>query len=206
MPCCTIHKTKAKELEYFIVTATEKYIELYNKHSKGQEKYANLYLAWLNYITSFTCRSQQLLSSLCLLFLLLGGYDSPIQTKTQRTVIACILHSVQDGVQSQMAAKIEAMGEGVETSSLELAGDDTALFRISGWALKSIIDATKKNNPDANSDAQQELALLSSIKRPNTDKNTLPLGVQYLDRGGLTFMNSSLLPWLHEIEASMKFF
>ena len=59
----------------------------------------------------------------------------------QRIVIACILHSVQEGMQSQMAAEIETIE--VEPSVSELLGDDTALYRISGWALKSIIDTTK---------------------------------------------------------------
>ena len=35
------------------------------------------------------------------------GYGSAIQPETQQTVIACILHDIQEGMQYQMAAKIE---------------------------------------------------------------------------------------------------
>ena len=41
-----------------------------------------------------------------------------------------------------MSAKIEEIES--EPSASELPGDDTALYRISGWALKSIIDLTTK--------------------------------------------------------------
>ena len=104
-----------------------------------------------------------------------------------------------------MAAEIETIE--VEPSVSELPGDDTALYRISGWALKSTIDLTTKlQQAEVKQELQQQLVLLQSLKRPNTNKYTLPLGAQYLDRSGLTFMHSSLLPWLHAVEASMKVF
>lgn len=53
-------------------------------------------------------------------------------------------------------------------------------------------------------EVQHQLDLLNSLKRPNNSKDTLPPGAQYLDRGGLTFMQPSLLPWLHVVEESMK--
>ena len=54
-----------KELECFVYSAIDEYSTFYDQHSKEKEKYANLYLTWLNYITSFTCRSQQSLVTLC---------------------------------------------------------------------------------------------------------------------------------------------
>ena len=195
-----------KEFEHFVYSAADKYIIFFDQHSKGKEKYANLYLTWLKYITSFTCRSKQSLVTLCTLSLLLGGYGSAIQPETQRTVIASILHGVQEGMQCQMAAKIEEVES--EPSMSELPGDDTALYRISGWALKSAIDLTRKafKQENAREEVQHQLHLLNSLKRPNASKGTLPSGAQYLDRGGLTFMQPSLLPWLHAVEDSMKMY
>ena len=63
-----------KELEHFVYSAADKYIIFFYQHSKGKEKYANLYLTWLKYITTFTCRSKQSLVTLCTLSLLLVGY------------------------------------------------------------------------------------------------------------------------------------
>ena len=98
------HLQDTKQLEHFVYSAADKYISFFDQYSKGKEKYTNLYLTWLKYISSFTCRSQQ---SLATLSLLLGGHGSAIRPETQRTVIACILHGVQEGMQSQMANKIE---------------------------------------------------------------------------------------------------
>ena len=60
-----------KKLKDFISSAADKYIDYFDEHSKGKENYANLYLAWLDYIRSFTCRSQQTLATLCSLTILL---------------------------------------------------------------------------------------------------------------------------------------
>ena len=116
-----------------------------------------------------------------------------------------LLHAVQDAVQSQMAAHIET----IETDAMvpEIPSDDTALYRISGWALKSAIDSRKeklKKGACKATQVQQELDLLLALQCSKTAKSSLPPGVQYLDRGGLTFMHSSLLPWMHAAEQSMK--
>lgn len=71
-----------EELKHFILSAADMYMTFYDQHSKGKEKYANLYLTWLNYIRSFTCRTEQSLATLCTLSLLLGGYGSTIQPGT----------------------------------------------------------------------------------------------------------------------------
>ena len=93
-----------EKLNSFIHTAAEKYISLYDQYSKGKEKYANLYLAWLDYIRSFTCKSQQTLTTLATVAVILAKHGSATSTETQRTVFASILHAVQEGMQSQMAA------------------------------------------------------------------------------------------------------
>ena len=125
------------ELKNFIHSAIDKFISLFEQNSKGKEKYANLYLAWLDYIRTFMCRSKQTLATLATMALLRGNHalGTCISSATQRTVIAGILHAVQDGIQSQMATKIETLE--AECSVTELPADDTALYRISGWAQKN---------------------------------------------------------------------
>ena len=51
---------------------------------------------------------------------------------------------------------------------------------------------------------EEQLQLLLALKTPNEQKTYFPRGVQYLDRGGLTFIHSSLLSWLQKVEASVK--
>ena len=76
---------------------------------------------------------------------------------------------------------------------------------ISGWALKSCIDNCKKESKKRKAPcAQEQLQLLLALKLGNDEKSTLPVGVQYLDRGGMTFCKPNLLPWLRKVEASVK--
>lgn len=184
-------------------------MHLYKEHSKGVEKYANLYLSWLNYISSFTCKSHSTLKSLCWRMILLNKQDAPVQLQTQRTVIACILHCVQDGLQSQIANILESRLPEVGSSttshdhSCSYAADDTGLYRISGWALIDVTDNHLKQSSNK-PDIKRQLDLLHSLKRADSKTdNTLPLGVQYLNRGGLTFMHAALLPWLQSVESSI---
>ena len=188
-------------LEGFVYSAVDKYVSLHEVNSKGKDKYANLYLAWLDYIRCFTCWTKQTLASLASLALLFGNNLTALP-ETKRTIVAAILHATQEGIQSQMAAKIELE---VAPCVSELYADNTALYRISGWALKSCIDNVRKKLKLSNTDTHvQQLHLLLLLKRPNSTKDSLPLGAQYLDRGGLTFVQPHLLPWLNAVEASMK--
>ena len=193
------------ELNSFVQSAADDYICFYDQHSKGKEKYANLYLTWLKYISSFTCKSQQSLATLCRLTLLFGTGGGAFKQQTKRTMVASILHAVQEGIQSQMASVIATFETDPVSSQAPSANDDTALYRISGWALKSTIDNVTKVTKDdtTNRGAKDQLDLLLSLKRHKDDKQFLPPGARYLDRGGLTFMHSSLLPWLQAVEASI---
>ena len=120
----------------------------------------------------------------------------------QSTVLASILHAVQEEIQLQMANHIESLTEGPALTT-EKPSDHTALYRISGWALKSAIDYRTKYKTVKSED---ELQLLKALKRSQVSKITIPAGAQYLDRGGLTFMKPEFLPWICEIEESIKNF
>ena len=194
----------SKELKTFILSAIKKFLLLLERHSKGKEKYSHLYLAWLDYMRTYTCRSQHTLSALATMALL-GRPE--ISFDIQRTVIASILHAVQEGIQSQMSCKIEALNS-EPLGTTELPADETALYHVSGWALKSCIDNTKKCLKQKKTcfELKQQLDLLLALKRPNSDKESLPKGAQYVDRGGLTFVHSWLLPWLNQVEESVKTF
>ena len=98
-----------------------------------------------------------------------------------------------------------------DNQSLELApekvSDDTACYRISGWAVKSAIDHRQKDIKYGRRNkalVEDEIKLLTALKRPQELIINLPTGAQYMDRGGLTFVHSNLLPWLHAVESSIK--
>ena len=94
-------------------------------NGKGKDKYANLYIAWLDYICSFTCPQKQTLASIANLAILKG--DADVSFNTKRTVTAALLHAVQDGLQIQIAQKIEHLnkeGDSSITVLVELPADD----------------------------------------------------------------------------------
>ena len=78
-------------LKGFIYSAIDKYVSLYYEvNSKGKDKYANLYLAWLDYIRGFTCWTKQTLASLASLALLFGK-NSTALPETKKTIVAAVL-------------------------------------------------------------------------------------------------------------------
>ena len=71
-----------------------------------------------------------------------------VPDSVQAIVLASILHAVQQEVNAQMATHIESLTEEQPTTFIEKSSDETALYRISGWAIKSAIDyrSKKKGN------------------------------------------------------------
>ena len=86
-------------------------------------------------------------------------------------MIVAILHAVQDGIQKHIANKIEHLSMECDSTvaSVEFPADDTALYRLSGWALKCCIencekDYEKKKMPHT----QEQLQLLLALTRGST--------------------------------------
>lgn len=183
----------------FITKNIDHYLELYLKHSKGKDKYANLYIDWMKVMTSYTCKSQQTVATVAELGLL------ATKNEVNTTVIASVLHALQEGVQIEMSKCIETL----HTVSVpdDFLSDDTGLYRISGWALKSSIDHKRGDlkNGRGNMDiTKKEIEILTALKCTMDEKGKLPLGTQIMDRGGLTYIKPKLLSWVRAVEVSMK--
>ena len=56
--------------------------------------------------------------------------------------------------------------------------DEVSLHRMGGFALFSCINGSNKG----------ELRFLTALRLPQAEKETLPLNLKVLDKGGLTFM------------------
>ena len=98
-----------------------------------------------------------------------------------------------------MAAKIEQLE--VAPCVSELHADDTALYRISGWALKSCIDNVKKTIKYRHTCPTTRLFVVTKTQFYQGFPTT---GSSILGSWGLTFVQPHLLPWLNAVEASMK--
>ena len=117
-----------------------------------------------------------------------------------------IMSTVYNGAAQQMAKEIEqTMGTGTE-DPCPSSSDDVALHRICGWALKSVTDILTQQSKQEVKDKvslNEKLELIRALKLPSDEKCNLPDALQYLDRGGLTFMKLDLLQWMRSIEDRM---
>ena len=141
--------SNTKELTKFIEHLADKYLLLY-------EQYSNL--AWLDTIRSYTCKSERTQTTRGEWAPVLAKHDSTVSESTQATVLASILHAVQEEIQSQMATHIQK-------------NHKPLLYRISGWAIKSAIDYRLKKK-DKKIDIVDELLLLKELKRSKASKST----------------------------------
>lgn len=128
----------SKELKAFILSAFKKFLLFLERHSKGKEIFslipslarlhAYFYMSFATY-SLCTCHD--------------GITKTKIWFEIQRTVIVSILHVVEEGIQSKMSCNIEALNS-EPLGKTELPVDEAALYRVSGWALKSCVDNTEK--------------------------------------------------------------
>ncbi len=76
-----------------------------------------------------------------------------------------------------MAACIQGL-ESEFTHIGESVSDDTALYRISGWAVKSVIQHRQNALRKASkaTETKEKLQLLTALKCTQASKSTLPIG------------------------------
>lgn len=189
-----------QQLEPLITYTVDRYLKLYETCSSTGDPDAELFLKWLDIMRSLTCDDLKTDETRKLLQ---GIHDNcDVSKATKQSLTAIILNAIYLELRQQMADEVEQVSieRHVQTTETELAlpSDDVSLHRICGWALKSTIDHFTKL-----SKATKELELARSLKLPLTDKHLLPKPVQYLDRGGLTFLRLSLCPWMKALELKL---
>ena len=92
----------------------------------------------------------------------------------------------------------------LEPCHLHKPSDNVAMHRLCGWALFSVIDHLKTQVKKSNKPSYvEQLTFANILKLASNDKHLLPPPVQYLDRGGMTFLRGELWPWMHKVEQKM---
>ena len=194
-----------EKIKSLVHSAVIKYLTLYKDCGQIKDKAAALYMKWLQYERTLVCKSMKTSESILDMYKESVG---DVNEETIRTVVTLIMNTVYKGVVKQMADKIEHTFSTYTTTkdgSSTSPSDDVALHRICGWALKSVINKVTEQSKQQSSDQQvtDTLELLKALKLPNNEKIHLPDALQYLDRGGLTFMLDTFLPWMRTLEERM---
>ncbi len=190
-----------EKIGVLVQSAVTKLLTLCDECGSGSSKSTRLYLNWLDYERSLVCKTKKTEG------MVVVGLDHDASEDTKRTVITLIMNTVFQYVSQQMANEIEKLSTPAPSASQEVSpSDETALHRICGWALKSVTDNLMKQSKEqsgAGDKLSDYLKLLEALKLPKQHNKHLPQAVQYLDRGGLTFMKFSLMPWMLAIEERM---
>ena len=207
-----------------ISVAKAKFVQLYHFSGKGADKYSRFYCAWLEYMASYTIDSPSTEKEI---WVNLTASCTPVSEDTRRVIICDILQSLQNYLMGIIAKELECKStnedpleeayddesdsddygstESISGDHGSTSSDDTALYRLGGWALLSAkrfrMNYIKQNKGKIN-DLMEEIQLLSELhlsKEAKIDAE-LPIGLTSLDRGGLTIPKKELLPYFREIE------
>ena len=187
------------KLNSLIDFAVTQYLALYHECSKERSKCSELFLRWLDFVRSVTCVSEHTPETIAILKIL---DNSGAGLETTMTVLAVIMNAVYMGVQKQMSKTVEELSNVSAGIPEGKPSDETSLHRICGWALKSTIDYTSKQSKQrqADNELDQKQQLLQALKLPQNEKSSLPAAVQYLDRGGMTFMQLPFTKWMRSTD------
>lgn len=171
------------QLTEIIESTAEKYLQLYySNNARAQDKNSVLFLGWLNLLRSLTSEFVDNETSIS------------VSKATKRTLFVMVLNAIYLGLSKQMAETVEQISVNYQSACTggSKPSDDIAMHRICGWALKSVKDHLASQS--------DKFKLANDLTLPSSDKHLLPLPVQYLDRGGLTFLKPKLWPWMASLE------
>ena len=106
--------------------------------------------------------------------------------------------------------------ESFDKVTVAMKKDEVILYRFSGAALHRMIKLPeetirgKKGRRTVTEESKEkmtrELNILLNLRMPESQKSSLPKGLQLLDEGGLAFFKSELLPVFQEIDMRTREF
>ena len=176
-------------LRSFIAAASHEFVQLYETCGRGANKYARFFRSWLEYMLTHT-RDQPSASSKELWGNLAKCYSQTVSNDIKRVILCEILHSLQHHLQRTLIIELEDRCEDNSTKTeLAVGSNDTALYRIGGWALLSAAKFRQKHirqNTGNIKDLREELHILKALQLPNELKAHVPVGLKYLVLVALT--------------------
>ncbi len=121
------------KINHLIESAVAKFEVLYDDCSTGSNKSSKLFIKWLDYERSVVCVEADSLFP-----------DSCASADAKRTVLTLILSTTYEGILKQITIELKIISQPIPNQETVLPSDDTALHRICGWALKSVMDNLSK--------------------------------------------------------------
>ena len=195
----------SRELPNFISVAKARFMQLYMSCGKGSNKYAHFFRAWKEYMVTHTCDNPSP-ENIAIWEKLVASYPYAIPEDDKRIILCDVLHTLQSQLTAHIAKDLEKIDQGNEHEEPEaIPSDDTALYRIGGWAILSarkFRESYIKKSKESSEEMQEDIQLLKDLQIAHDSKKAmeLPSGLAELDRGRLTFPKEELLLYLRETE------
>ena len=173
------------------------YISHLKESQKGRDKYIKLQLRWMEFVNALlhnpdiqpeTMEIHEIVTRSVAQCPKASDAVSAIMISVTRSVFNVLQKKVVIFKEEESGqAKDEDCEDPVEEALVFI--DEVSLHRLGGFALHSAIKASSGS----------EIQYLASLRLTEEEKETLPINLKVLDKGGLTFMKREMMGYLSEV-------
>lgn len=203
-------------LQSVLATLSSDFVTQYQSHFKGKNKHFRLTLAWYDYMRQYTVLGNNMGERAW--SKLVDGYSGSFNTAGERSCLfSSLLMNVFDEMLRRVQCCLSELQEATTVSLLPSAAvgqkpdDDASLQRLAGFALFSCMQSCKRKLmwrrklEVTQAKAQVIRTQLAVLKQlVDTEKDNLPAVIYFQDRGNMTFMHSSLLPFVRNVVTAVR--
>ena len=177
----------------------ENFISFYEANFKGKDKYARFLVAWhenLSHIVVEGCKTVD-----DIWFKLIDGCEHKGEASDRSAILAAVAKGVYEIMNEKVTKPVTSVASYPQAKG-SAPDDDASIIRVCGFALHSAISLWKKallkNQHHKHKQVKlqhykNEVKLLGKLKAD--DKSFLPPLIKYQDRGKMTIMHLSMLPF-----------
>ena len=116
-------------------------------------------------------------------------------------VVSSVHHHIFDSCYKQ-TLKYKGLSTVKDCKLQRHPDEDHQLNRINGWVLNECLDFPGKSNCTLNDEQKEQWK--STLQRIKNDKTDLPPELRYLDKGGLIFPASQMMPFMRKCDLVFK--
>ena len=177
----------------------ENFISLYEANFRGKDKYARFLVAWhenLSHIAVAGCKTVD-----DIWFKLLDGCEHKGEASDRSTILTAVAKGVYEIMNEKVTKPVTRVASYPQGKG-SAPDDDASIIWVCGFALHSTISLRKKallinqhrkHKQVTRQHYKNEMKLLRKLKAD--DKSFLPPLIKYQDRGKMTIMHPSMLPF-----------
>ena len=197
-------KTNIVALDSLLSSVLAEFIGIYKQHSKGKDKYIGLQLDWYNFMQQYVVAGNKKGDAAWNMLV------ATVPTSNTESTRPFLFPSLMMGIFHELLERVECLvSELSATSSSSFPSatgyredDEVSLYKLSGFALFSCIQFRqrrlmwKKKLRVSESMAERYRAELNILKQlKDSDKADVLPAIAIQDRGHMTLVNSTLIPF-----------